>query len=45
MIANFCSTADSSQDREVCTHILSILEKDDIRGVFSQIELPLVHIP
>ena len=45
MIANFCSAADSSRDREVCTHILSILEKDDIHDVFSQIELPLVFIP
>ncbi len=42
MMASFCNIADHSQEREVCTRMLSMLEKDDIGSLFLDTEIPLV---
>lgn len=42
MIVRFCSSADSGQDRQVCTNTLAALEKEDLDFIFLETELPLV---
>ena len=43
MIAKFCSTADTSVDREVCSRILSFLNKDELEEFFLEAKVPLVN--
>lgn len=43
MIANFCSSADSSEDRDVCTNILAVLDKEDLCSFFRATEVPMVR--
>lgn len=43
MIARFCDSANSGEDRQVCTNILAVLEKEDLCFIFHGTELPLVR--
>ena len=44
MIKFFCSAADTSRDREVCSRILSVLEKEDLDIFFLEAKIPLVCV-
>lgn len=44
MIEEFCSTADTSEDGEVCSRILSVLEKEDLDLFFLKAKIPLVSM-